>query len=183
MISILMVIINYNYLLCSKVFVIVNLINIFSFTEKIKIVYEVISIDSWSRERNEGFAMSATSIEAGRRTTDVNCIRALGEDSLQNRLERFFIGDRRPLMINEFYGIHTADSIISSNLHGIIRYGNKTASSGRLGIITNVIIQKNVDKIKPKKLVRKKNELNVIGLLAVYQEARKKLEEISDNTK
>lgn len=124
--------------------------------------------------------MATTTLEAGRRRTGVNCIRELGEDSWRNRLERYFIGDRRRLLVDEFFGIFAEDSIVAPNPHGVTRYGNKTAATGQLSIVTNVIVQKNADERKPKRDLRRKKELNVAGLLSVYQEARKKLEEVSD---
>lgn len=124
--------------------------------------------------------MATTTLEAGRSRTRVDCVRELGEDSWRNRFERYFIGDRRRLLVDEFHGIFSEDSIVSPHPHGITRYGNKTASTGQLSIVANVIVQKNVDEMKPKRESRRKKELNVVGLLSVYQEARKKLEEVSD---
>lgn len=60
----------------------------------IHIIYEVISIDSWQRERTEGFAVQAHPLVAGARSMDLQCYRDLGRNTIWERLERIFIGGR-----------------------------------------------------------------------------------------
>lgn len=75
--------------------------------EHLKIAYEVISIDGWERERTEGYTVIDVPLIAGRYLEKLNCYRDLDNDSLLNRLQRYFIGGRRKVHLNEFYGIGT----------------------------------------------------------------------------
>lgn len=59
------------------------------------IVYEVISIDSWQRERSEGIAVQPIPLVAGAVSAQIWCYRDLGRNTLWERLERIFIGGRR----------------------------------------------------------------------------------------
>lgn len=150
----------------------------------IKITYEVISIDSWSRERSEGYAMYSVPMLAGRFIETIDCYRDLGDDTWLNWLERYFIGGRRKVQINNFHGINTNDT--KATKHLLNRYGNCTESSGRLSICRNVIIQRNIEETDTHEFewnqnVRKSQRLPTISsILMAYHRAREKLESIAD---
>lgn len=147
----------------------------------IKITYEVISIDSWSRERSEGYAVYSVPLLAGRYIEKVDCYRDLGDDTWLNWFERYFIGGRRKVQINEFHGVITNDTKNSLN-----RYGNCTESTGQLTICRNVIVQRNIDETDAGEFewnqsVRKSQRLPTISsILLAYHRAREKLESIAD---
>lgn len=147
-------------------------------------MYEVISIDSWSRERNEGYAVYSIPFMAGRFIEKVDCYRDLGDDTWLNWLERYFIGGRRKVQITEFNGLLIDDDKTSKN--SLNRYGNRTQSAGQLTICRNVIVQRNVDEIdasdyEPPKTMRQSQRLPTISnILLAYHRAREKLETISN---
>lgn len=147
----------------------------------IKITYEIISIDSWSRERSEGYAVYSVPFTAGRYVEKIDCYRDLGDDTWLNWLERYFIGGRRKIQINDFHGITTNDTKMLLN-----RYGNCTRATGQLSISRNVVIQRNIEQVdgddfERKPNVRRSNRLPTItSILMAYHRAREKLESIAD---
>lgn len=146
-----------------------------------KINYEIISIDSWERERVEGYAVYNVPFTCGRYIEKIDCYRDLGDDTWRNWLERYFIGDRRRIQINDFHAITSDDRRILN------RYGNYTQSTGQLKINRNVVVQRNIDDIdrhecKIKGNKRKNQKLPTIGsVLLSYNRARRKLEYFADN--
>lgn len=118
---------------------------------------------------------------AGRYVEKIDCYRDLGDDTWLNRLERYFIGGRRKIQINDFHGIVTNNTKTLLN-----RYGNCTRATGQLSISRNVVIQRNIEQIngddfERKKNVRRSNRLPTISsILLAYHRAREKLESIAD---
>lgn len=149
----------------------------------LKIIYEVISIDSWSRERSEGYAVYNIPFTAGRFIEKVDCYRDLGDDTWLNWLERYFIGGRRKLQITDFSGVINDNNTSKNALN---RYGNRTQSAGQLTICRNVILQRNVDEIdasdfESNKSMRQSQRLPTISnILLAYHRAREKLESITN---
>lgn len=147
----------------------------------IKITYEVISIDSWTRERCEGYALSSVPLLAGRYIEKVNCYRDLGENTWLNWLERYFIGGRRKVQIKDFHGIISNDSE-----HSLNRYGNCTQSTGQLTISRNVVVQRNIEDIDAGHFERNQHTRGsqklptISSILLAYHRAREKLESIAD---
>lgn len=155
-----------------------------SFSGTVKIIYEVISIDSWSRERSEGYGVYSIPFLAGRFTEKVDCYRDLGDDTWLNWLERYFIGGRRKLQITDFNGITTDNTTGRNTLN---RYGNRTQSTGQLTICRNVIVQRNVDEIDASDFERGKSSMRqsqrlptISNILLAYHRAREKLESITN---
>lgn len=70
----------------------------------LKISYEVISIDGWQRERTEGYAVQAIPFQAGHTERKLRCFRETN-NSVVERLERYFIGGRREFHLDAFLGI------------------------------------------------------------------------------
>lgn len=148
----------------------------------VNIIYEVISIDSWSRERSEGYAVYSIPFLAGRFIEKVDCYRDLGDDTWLNWLERYFIGGRRKLQITDFNGIITDDT----GRNTLNRYGNRTQSTGQLTICRNVIVQRNVDEIDAsdfecsKSMLQSQRLPTISNILLSYHRAREKLESITN---
>lgn len=147
----------------------------------IKITYEVISIDSWTRERTEGYALYTVPLLAGRYVEKIDCFRDLGDNTWLNWLERYFIGGRRKVQINDFHGIIANDTRNSLN-----RYGNCTQSTGQISISRNVVIQRNIEEIDANNFeqnhhLRRSQKLPTIcSILLAYHRAREKLESVAD---
>lgn len=165
----------------------------------VKIIYEVISIDGWSRERSEGYAVYTIPFLAGRFIEKVDCYRDLGDDTWLNWLERYFIGGRRKLQITDFNGIitdntNTSTTTITGGRNSLNRYGNHTQSTGQLTICRNVIVQRNVDEIDASDFERGKSGSGgsssmhrqsqrlptISNILLAYHRAREKLESITN---
>lgn len=149
----------------------------FFFSDVIKISYEIISIDRWNRERNEGFSVYNVPFTYGRFIETVDCYRDLGDDTWLNWLEHYFIGGRRKIQLNEFHGITLENDSLN-------RYGNCTQTTGHLKICRNVIIQRNIDDID--KIIDKKcknQKLPTISsVLLAYHRARVKLESFAEDS-
>lgn len=142
------------------------------FLGTVKIIYEVISIDSWSRERSEGYAVYNIPFLAGRFIEKVDFYRDLGDDTWLNWLERYFIGGRRKL---------------NTGQNSLNLYGNRTQSTGQLTICRNVIVQRNVDEIDASDFERSKSSMRqsqrlptISNILLTYHRAREKLESITN---
>lgn len=104
----------------------------------------VISIDEWKRERIEGYGTLRISIKPGLEMNEkVECYR-LTTGSLIEKLERFFIGDKK--YQEEFEMKKTIQS------EGISRYGIQTISTGEIRIKVYLILQSRSGKIMNKSL-------------------------------
>lgn len=137
----------------------------------------MISIDQWSRERSEGFAIASIPLLAGQYTEQVNCYRDLGDDTWLECLQRYFIGGRRKLLIDRFHGLPPNDENVPLN-----RYGNSTQSTGQLMIKRNVIVQRNIDEMEANDTIVRHRDGNrqkipsLSSILLAYHRAREKLE-------
>lgn len=172
-------------------------------SDVIKISYEIISIDGWNRERTEGYAIYTVPFTCGRYVENVDCYRDLGDDTWQNWLERYFIGGRRRVQMNEFHAItaeyeqnqqqlnkHQSEHEHEHKQHLLNRYGNSTRSTGQLKICRNVIVQKNIDDIDrdgydANRITHQKHRKNhklptINSVLVAYHRAREKLETFAD---
>lgn len=154
---------------------------LFFVTDTVKISYAIISIDSWERERVEGYAVYNVPLICGRYIEKIDCYRDLGDDTWRNWLERYFIGGRRRIQINDFHALNTDDQRVLN------RYGNCTQSTGQLIISRNVVVQRNIDDIDEHdcdmKGNKRKNQTlpTISSVLLSYHRARKKLEYFADN--
>lgn len=152
------------------------------FADQLKFMYEVVSIDSWERERTEGFAIVSIPLQAGRFREKIRCYRDLGTDTWTDWLQRYFVGGRRKVRFDEFNAIED-DAKCDRPLNALNRYGNKTETTGCLNIVRNVIVQRHVDtKARPSKTSksRSRRDAKINNLLSTYQEARERLEAITD---
>lgn len=142
----------------------------------------MVSVDSWERERTEGYAIMSIPLMAGRFREKIRCYRDLGNDSWIDWLQRYFIGGRRKVRINEFNGIDAGDDCNRAQ-NGLNRYGNKTETTGYMNIVRNVIVQRHVDAKAKSPIINKsrcRREAKIHNLLSTYQEARERLEAITD---
>lgn len=163
---------------------------IFIGIESIKITYEIISIDSWSRERSEGYAVYTVPFLAGTYVEKIECYRDLGDDTWLNRFERYFIGGRRKIQINDFHGIientQPSKMVENNTKTSLNRYGNCTQSTGQISIRRNVVVQRNIQEMDGTEFERNQNirrnqKLPTISsILLAYHRAREKLESIAD---
>ncbi|XP_055388423.1 tectonic-like complex member Mks1, partial [Condylostylus longicornis] len=64
-----------------------------NYKNSLKIYFELISIDSWKRERTEGYSFLLIPIETGLKNFNLNCYRP--DYGIKDRIERFFIGGRK----------------------------------------------------------------------------------------
>lgn len=118
---------------------------------------------------------------AGSYVEKIDCYRDLDQNPWLDWLERYFIGGRRNVQINDFHGI-----IVNDGLNLLNRYGNCTQSTGQLTIRRNVMVQRNINEIvggdfERNQNVRRSQKLPTIsGILLAYHRAREKLESIAD---
>lgn len=145
----------------------------------------MVSIDSWSRERNEGFAMLNLPFEVKEIVASVDCCRQLVDNSWRTLFERYFIGDRRRYLNKEFNGIFGDDSLLNAPEFGLNRFGSITKTTGTLKIQCSSIVQRNINDSAPKKNINRnqQNSMNIVSLLEMYKDARKNLEEITNKNK
>lgn len=154
---------------------------LFFVTDTVKISYEIISIDSWERERVEGYTVYNVPLICGRYIEKFDCYRDLGDDTWRDWFERYFIGGRRRIQMNDFYALTSDDQRVLN------RYGNCTQSTGQLKISRNVVVQRNIDDIDRhdcdiKGNKQKRQKLPTISsVLLSYHRARKKLEYFAEN--
>lgn len=64
---------------------------------------EVVSIDWWSRERTEGYAMTTIPMHTKAFVETATCFRDLGNDTWLEWMERYFIGGRRKVLLDQFF--------------------------------------------------------------------------------
>lgn len=81
------------------------------FLDFLKISYEIISIDEWNRERIEGYTCQRIPFIAGMTTEMLPCYRDLGNNTIIERLERYFIGGRKKFDRNKFNGISSTEPV------------------------------------------------------------------------
>lgn len=152
------------------------------FTGQLKILYEVVSIDGWERERTEGYATMSIPLMSGRFREKIRCYRDVGNDTWIDWLQQYFVGGRRKVRLNEFNGIGSEEDF-NRAANGLNRYGNKTETTGYLSIVRNVIVQRHVEtRTKSSKMnkSRSRREAKIHSLLFTYQEARERLAAITE---
>lgn len=135
--------------------------------ENFTIYLEAISIDSWTRERPEGFAFYTIELRPQQIQVEIPCFRV--DYGLLERIERFFIGGRRHFDLEKF---------CSGNDGMLNRYHTKTISTGSLIMQCQIIMQRNDDLARG---INLDNDLCVFKLedvLKKHHEARVRLESV-----
>lgn len=167
-----------NCMLSLSVFAHFILLILTAFLDQLKIIYDVTSIDSWERERNEGCAIARIPLMAGHFREKIRCYRDLGNDPWIDWFQRYFVGGRQKVRFNEFNGIGGEEDCNRAN-NRLNRYGNKTETTGYLNVVRNVIVQRHVDTMAKPSLInktRRNREAKIHNLLTTYQDARERLE-------
>ncbi|XP_021704143.1 Meckel syndrome type 1 protein isoform X2 [Aedes aegypti] len=148
----------------------------FDIGESIKVYFEVISIDTWHRERLLGNADLIIPLEAQILETTLKCIKIENNQSFYDKLEAFLVGGRRKINLKEFFGQN--DSALLN------RYGSCTDMAGTLAIKCHIMRQHRPQIIQFTGLDAKKhgkfrtNVVTIEELLKSYQRARERLEEV-----
>jgi Meckel syndrome type 1 protein len=143
--------------------------------DNFSLTFELISIDSWSRERTEGYASYQTKLTPSIVDRQLLCYREVGENPWLDRLQRMFIGGRRQFEQRDFDG--------AAN-----RYGNTTISTGSLDIRLQLVMQRHPEKVHTWEELEENDHtapnrpskvLSTDDILIAYQKARSKLEALT----
>ncbi|XP_039440472.1 tectonic-like complex member Mks1 [Culex pipiens pallens] len=145
--------------------------------ENVRVYFEVISIDSWKRERLLGNACLDIKLMSQVVETTLTCLKIANNNNFYDKLEAFLVGGRREINLEEFFG-SKENSLLN-------RYGSSTERSGELDIKCQVVQQHRPQIIQlaggPNAKKHGKFRANVITieeLLSSYQRARERLEDI-----
>ncbi|XP_062565786.1 tectonic-like complex member Mks1 [Armigeres subalbatus] len=148
----------------------------FDIGDSVKIYFEVISIDTWKRERLLGNAYLSIQLQPQILESSLKCIKIENNKSFYDKLEAFLVGGRRKLNLKEFFGQN--DSALLN------RYGSRTEVAGELNIKCQIIQQRRPHIIQLTGTGTKRhgkfrsNVVTIEELLSSYQRARERLEEI-----
>ncbi|XP_055529530.1 tectonic-like complex member Mks1 isoform X2 [Wyeomyia smithii] len=144
--------------------------------EYVKIFFNVISIDSWKRERLLGNAYLNMHISPQIQAKTLQCIRIQNNEKYHDKLETYLVGGRRQVKLKEFYG--QDDKTVLN------RYGSCTEQTGKLNIKYQIIQQHRPKVIETAGRSSRKhgkfysNVITVEELLSSYHRARERLEEV-----
>ncbi|XP_055627712.1 tectonic-like complex member Mks1 [Toxorhynchites rutilus septentrionalis] len=143
----------------------------------VRIYFDIISTDSWKRERLLGnaYLQISTSFLNTSFERDLICSKVLNNGTIFDKLEAFLVGGRREVKTLNFYGQN--DSLLLN------RYGSRTEQAGHLKIKCQVIQQHRPQAIHISASTKKRNKLSsnlitIEELLSSYHQARERLEEI-----
>ncbi|XP_077283697.1 Meckel syndrome, type 1 [Arctopsyche grandis] len=102
-----------------------------------QIYFEIISSDSWGRQRTEGYCYTEIPVvNPGYRRMTLNSIRPLDVNQRLWNMKRFFVGGRH--ILKDITWI-SKPSTFQGNC--LVKYGIKCVNSGKLDIAMNVIVQ------------------------------------------
>uniref|UniRef100_A0A182MHQ9 Uncharacterized protein n=1 Tax=Anopheles culicifacies TaxID=139723 RepID=A0A182MHQ9_9DIPT len=106
--------------------------------------------------------------------TTINFVQLTNSSALADRVERFLVGNRRPVDLASFYG--------KAGVPILNRYGNETVSSGKLHIRFQMLRQHQPKIINDGyfKSTRKTKNITLKELIKSYSTARERLEEFID---
>ncbi|CAL8079046.1 unnamed protein product [Calicophoron daubneyi] len=140
---------------------------------------EVISVDSWTRSRTEGYAYVEIPRTSGEHEIDLRCWRPAGDTVVEN-LRRFFVG-----------GTCQLEDIIFSGIPGsfegthLVKYGFRTQSSGTVKLRFNCAVQSwsNLHKTVVSRPLRTTDDtkrmvlshMDITTVIRAYQKARTRL--------
>ncbi|XP_055599113.1 tectonic-like complex member Mks1 [Uranotaenia lowii] len=144
--------------------------------DALRIVFEVISIDSWKRERLLGNAAVTIPLQPQCFETSLDCLNIANNNAAYDKLEAFLVGGRREINIKEFFGLN--DSLLLN------RYGSKSQYAGKLAIKCQILQQHRPQIVQLSSSQTRKsskfraNVVTIEELLSSYQRARERLEEV-----
>ena len=142
-------------------------------SQQLFVFFEVISIDSWERERLEGFChFSLNLLQPCQHFVKLHCIRPV--ESFMESLSRYFIGGRRQFDYKSFICDRPEDkeSGNSSNFH--CRYGGRMQNSGELNLTCQVLRQRNCELLNS--CSSRTSGMTLDDIMMAYKEARRRLE-------
>ncbi|XP_075158415.1 Meckel syndrome, type 1 [Haematobia irritans] len=140
----------------------------------LKIYFELISIDSWLRERNEGYChYSIRLLKPLHHNIQLQCIRPV--DSFLESLNRHFIGGRRKFNYIRFVGDDKESDNGDSGVHS--RYGLRMRNSGQMQLSCHILTQRNCELLNP--CANRTSGMTLDDIMMAYKEARRRLEAIS----
>lgn len=130
------------------------------------VYFEVISIDSWRRERIEGYAHYSTYLLTGSNSTVLQCLRPAEE--ILETLTRYLIGGRRQFDFARFYTDTTKGTPLKPH------YGFRIQSTGQLELNCQCFTQRNCELLTPCK--NRTSGMTLDDIMLAYREARRRLE-------
>ncbi|XP_065364439.1 tectonic-like complex member Mks1 [Calliphora vicina] len=147
-------------------------------SQHLRIFFEVISIDSWERERVEGFAHYYLNVlEPCHGTIKLNCIRPV--ETLLESINRYFIGGRRKFNYERFVCELSEDKEAEAAPNFHCRYGGRMQNSGQLSLSCQMLTQRNCELLNP--CLSRTSGMTLDDIMLAYKEARRRLEAVALN--
>ncbi|XP_036338528.1 Meckel syndrome type 1 protein homolog [Rhagoletis pomonella] len=141
----------------------------FNTAHLLHIYFELISIDSWERERVEGYAHYSTFLLAGWNSVKLQCLRPA--ESLLDSFSRYLIGGRRKFDYMRFYTDTNEDDEPMQ-----CRYGCRMESTGELELTCQRFTQRNCELLQP--CPNRTSGMTLDDIMLAYREARRRLEAV-----
>ncbi|XP_053947953.1 tectonic-like complex member Mks1 [Anastrepha ludens] len=132
------------------------------------IYFELISIDSWARERVEGYAHYSTYLLAGWNSVKLQCLRPA--EGLLESWSRYLIGGRRKFDFMRYYTDTSEDAPLQC------RYGCRMESTGQLELTCQRFTQRNCELLQP--CANRTSGMTLDDIMMAYREARRRLEAV-----
>lgn len=147
-------------------------------SQHLRIFFEIISIDSWERERIEGFSnYSLNLLQPCHHTVKLSCIRPV--ETFFETLNRYFIGGRRKFDYQNFVCEQAKDKEENNITNFHCRYGERMQNSGQLSLSCQVLTQRNCELLNP--CSNRTSGMTLDDIMMAYKEARRRLEAVSFN--
>uniref|UniRef100_A0A1A9WAT4 Meckel syndrome type 1 protein n=1 Tax=Glossina brevipalpis TaxID=37001 RepID=A0A1A9WAT4_9MUSC len=149
----------------------------YNHNHRLHIFFEVISIDSWDRERVEGYTYYAISLlQANHECVTLKCMRP--KESLFDAFSRYFIGGYRQFdFIRFFANIPREHEKEHENRDFHLRYNAKMQNTCQLNFKWQDITQRNCELLQ--KSERRKPGMTLNDIMTAYRKARKRLETVT----
>ncbi|XP_005179613.1 tectonic-like complex member Mks1 [Musca domestica] len=140
----------------------------------LRIYFEVISIDSWLRERTEGYCHHTLRLlKPFCHDVELQCL--LPTESLIDSMNRYFIGGRRKFDYVRFVDDRNGKEEDSDTVH--CRYGVRMRNSGQLKLTCQALTQRNCELLNP--CASRTSGMTLDDIMMAYKEARRRLEAIA----
>ncbi|KAM7349084.1 Meckel syndrome, type 1 [Cochliomyia hominivorax] len=147
-------------------------------SQSLRIFLEVISIDSWERERIEGYShYSLKLLQPCNFTVSLNCIRPV--ESFLESLNRYFIGGRRKFNYERYVCDLDKDKQPEGVTDFQCRYGGRMQNSGQLSLTCQMLTQRNCELLNP--CTSRTSGMTLDDIMMAYKEARRRLEAVALN--
>ncbi|XP_061386334.1 tectonic-like complex member Mks1 [Musca vetustissima] len=140
----------------------------------LRIYFEIISIDSWLRERTEGYChYSLRLMKPFQHNVDLQCL--VPTESFADSLTRYFIGGRRKFDYMRFVKEEQQEEEHVGQIH--CRYGVRMRNSGQLKLSCQSLTQRNCELLNP--CASRTSGMTLDDIMMAYKEARRRLEAIT----